>query len=328
MQDTDRRAVKMGLGAVMLWSTVATAFSLSLQYLAPLQLVTLATAVSWCFFAIRLSSSERWQAMRATSPKARATGLLVGWLNPGLYYLVLFAAYDRLPAQEAMAINYSWGITLALLAAPLLRQRLSSGALLAACISYGGIVVIATRGAPLSLDFAQPLGVGLALLSTLLWSLYWVINTRLSLDPEVNLFLNFSGALPLLLALLWLSDTPFPTVWQGWAGGLYVGLFEMGIAFVLDGRDESDHLHLADFQPDLFIAPAVAGADLGDRWGASQSHYADRLNADPLRALAAASGRILNSLPVRAGSLLAPREQLRPAHHDQAVVWPCCAPHR
>ena len=233
MQDTDRRAVKLGLGAVMLWSTVATAFSLSLQYLTPLQLVTLATVVSWCFFAIRLSAPERRSALRVTSSKARATGLLVGWLNPGLYYLVLFAAYDRLPAQEAMAINYSWGITLALLAAPLLRQRLSAGALLAACISYSGILVIATRGAPLSLDFAQPLGVGLALLSTVLWSLYWVINTRLSLDPEVNLFLNFSGALPLLLALLCWSSTPLPTLWQGWAGGLYVGLFEMGLAFVL-----------------------------------------------------------------------------------------------
>ena len=233
MQDTDRRAVKLGLGAVMLWSTVATAFSLSLQYLTPLQLVTLATVISWCFFAIRLSATERRSALRVTSYKARATGLLVGWLNPGLYYLVLFAAYDRLPAQEAMAINYSWGITLALLAAPLLRQHLSAGALLAACISYGGILVIATRGAPLSLDFAQPLGVGLALLSTVLWSLYWVIITRLPLDPEVNLFLNFSGALPLLLALLWWSNTPFPTLWQGWAGGLYVGLFEMGLAFVL-----------------------------------------------------------------------------------------------
>ena len=53
MQDTDRRAVKMGLGAVMLWSTVATAFSLSLQYLAPLQLVTLATVDSWWFYALR-----------------------------------------------------------------------------------------------------------------------------------------------------------------------------------------------------------------------------------------------------------------------------------
>ena len=233
MQDTDRRAVKMGLGAVMLWSTVATAFSLSLEYLTPLQLVTLAAVVSWCFFTARLGSPARWANLRATSSKERITGLLMGWLNPGLYYLVLFAAYDQLPAQEAMAINYSWGITLALIAAPLLRQRLTPGALLAACISYSGIVVIATRGSPLSLDFAQPLGVGLALLSTLLWSLYWVISTRLSVDPEVNLFLNFSGALPLLLGLLWWSGTPLPIVWQGWAGGLYVGLFEMGLAFVL-----------------------------------------------------------------------------------------------
>ena len=233
MQDNDRRAIKMGLGAVMLWSTVATAFSLSLRYLTPLQLVTLATGISWVFFAIRLRSSERQNALRATPGRQRAMCLFVGWLNPGLYYLVLFAAYDQLPAQEAMAINYSWGITLALIAAPLLQQRLTLGALLSACISYGGIVVIATRGAPLSLDLAQPLGVALALLSTVLWSLYWIINTRLSLDPEVNLFLNFSGALPLLLTLLWFSDAPFPQVWQAWAGGLYVGLFEMGIAFVL-----------------------------------------------------------------------------------------------
>ena len=217
----------------MLWSTVATAFSLSLRYLTPLQLVTLATGVSWVFFAIRLRSPERQNALRATSGRQRTMCLFVGWLNPGLYYLVLFAAYDQLPAQEAMAINYSWGITLALIAAPLLQQRLTLGALLSACISYGGIVVIATRGAPLSLDLAQPLGVALALLSTVLWSLYWIINTRLSLDPEVNLFLNFSGALPLLLTLLWLSEAPFPQVWQAWAGGLYVGLFEMGIAFVL-----------------------------------------------------------------------------------------------
>ena len=233
MQDNDRRAIKMGLGAVMLWSTVATAFSLSLRYLTPLQLVTLATGVSWVFFAIRLRSPERQNALRAISGRQRTMCLFVGWLNPGLYYLALFAAYDQLPAQEAMAINYSWGITLALIAAPLLQQRLTLGALLSACISYGGIVVIATRGAPLSLDLAQPLGVALALLSTVLWSLYWIINTRLSLDPEVNLFLNFSGALPLLLTLLWFSEAPFPQVWQAWAGGLYVGLFEMGIAFVL-----------------------------------------------------------------------------------------------
>ena len=229
----DRLAVRLGLGAVLLWSTVATAFSLSLAYWTPLQLVTIAASVSWCLFALRLTSRARRAALRATQFKDRLAALAVGWMNPGLYYLVLFAAYDRLPAQEAMAINYSWGITLALIAAPLLRQKLTLGALLATTISYGGIIVIATRGVPWSLELAQPVGIGLALFSTLIWSLYWVINTRLSLDPEVNLFLNFSGALPLLWGLVWWFDTPLSPTWQGLAGGAYIGLFEMGIAFIL-----------------------------------------------------------------------------------------------
>ena len=229
----DRHAIRLGLGAVLLWSTVATAFSLSLEYWTPLQLVTIAATVSWCLFALRLASQTRRAMLGATRQKERVAALAVGWMNPGLYYLVLFAAYDQLPAQEAMAINYSWGITLALIAAPLLGQKLTLSALLATTVSYGGIVVIATRGVPWSLELAQPVGIGLALFSTLIWSLYWVINTRLDLDPEVNLFLNFSGALPLLWGLVWWFDTPLSPTWQGVAGGVYIGLFEMGIAFIL-----------------------------------------------------------------------------------------------
>jgi drug/metabolite transporter (DMT)-like permease len=233
MMPNEHRAFKLGLSAVMLWSTVATAFSISLRYLTPLQLVALASAVSWCFLSLRLLQPARWQALRATAMRDRLFGLAMGWLNPALYYLVLFAAYDRLPAQEAMAINYSWGITLALIAAPLLGQKLSLYSLLTSGISYFGIVVIATRGEPEALNFAQPEGVALALLSTLIWSLYWVINARKEIDPEVQLFLNFTGALPLLAALVWCQGAAAPLSWQGWAGGLYVGLFEMGLAFVL-----------------------------------------------------------------------------------------------
>ena len=233
MMPNEHRAFKLGLSAVMLWSTVATAFSISLRYLTPLQLVALASAVSWCFLSLRLLQPARWQALRATAMRDRLFGLAMGWLNPALYYLVLFAAYDRLPAQEAMAINYSWGITLALIAAPLLGQKLSLYSLLTSGISYFGIVVIATLGEPEALNFAQPGGVALALLSTLIWSLYWVINARKEIDPEVQLFLNFTGALLLLSALVWYQGAAVPLSWQGWAGGLYVGLFEMGLAFVL-----------------------------------------------------------------------------------------------
>jgi drug/metabolite transporter (DMT)-like permease len=228
-----RRAVFCGLGAVLCWSTVATAFKLSLAHLSPAQLLLVASLVSWLFLGAVLALGGKWHLLWEGAPRDYLHSLALGCINPLLYYLVLFRAYDLLPAQEAQALNYTWALTMALLAAPLLHHRLRPGELLAAGISYCGVVVIATRGQLLSLEFANPTGVGLALLSTLLWALYWILNTSERRDPVVALFLNFSFAVPLLFAwCLWRGEVQ-AMPWQGVAGAVYVGVFEMGLSFVL-----------------------------------------------------------------------------------------------
>ena len=98
--------------------------------------------------------------------------LLFGLLNPTLYYFLLFYAYDLLPAQEAQAINYSWAIVMTLLAVPMLKARLGSVDIIAAIMCYTGVLLIATRGNILGLEFENPQGVLLALASTVVWSLY------------------------------------------------------------------------------------------------------------------------------------------------------------
>ncbi len=92
---------------------------------------------------------------------------------------------------------------------------------------------IATRGDVASFRFSDPLGVGLALGSTVIWALYWIYNTRDALDPVLRLFLNFLFSLPFcLVACLLFSglsvDDP-----AGLLGAAYIGVFEMGLAFVL-----------------------------------------------------------------------------------------------
>ena len=159
--------------------------------------------------------------------------LFLGGLNPFLYYLVLFKAYSLLPAQEAQALNYTWALTMALLAAPLLGHPLKRIEILAALISYCGVLVIATRGQLLALDFANPLGVGLALLSTVLWAFYWIFNTGSRQDPVAGLFLNFCFALPMLLVYCLWSGELTAVPWRGVAGAVYVGVFEMGVSFIL-----------------------------------------------------------------------------------------------
>ena len=222
----------LALGAVLLWSTVATAFKLTLRYLGPVQLLAYASLVSLSVLGGLLTVQGKWGLLRIAGRGAlvRAAGL--GLINPLLYYLVLFAAYDRLPAQVAQPLNYTWALTLTWLSVPLLGHRLGPRDLLAGLICYGGVVVIATGGDVAALRFDDGVGVALALGSTVLWALYWLGNTRARLDPVVSLFVNFAAGTPLVLlyALLFAdlrADLP------GLLGAAYVGAVEMGFAFVL-----------------------------------------------------------------------------------------------
>ena len=228
----DRKAITLGLMAVALWSTVATAFNLSLQFVSPLLLVTIASATSWIFFGVLVAMNGQIKALAAASKRDLSITLAIGILNPGLYYYVLFEAYARLPAQEAMALNYTWALALPLLAALLLKQTLRRRDIIAALISYAGVFVIATHGAPWTLHFTNPVGIGLAIGSTLIWALYWIANTRHGINPVGALFLNFSVSTPLLIALVVATEGLKPIPLEGVLGGLYVGIFEMGISFI------------------------------------------------------------------------------------------------
>ncbi|GAA0566955.1 DMT family transporter [Halomonas salifodinae] len=226
----DRQAMLFGLGAVALWSTVATAFKVALGEMSPLELIWLAVGVSWLVLGALMLRQGLW---RSSIRHGWRTAAWAGLMNPVAYYLVLFAAYDRLPGQEAMALNYTWALTMAFLAVPILGQRLTRTDLLAGLIAYAGVWVIATRGAVLRVDFADAWGVGLALASTLLWALYWLLNARDGRPALVAQWQNFSVALPVLTLILWWGPGFAGFSGVGLAAGVYVGLFEMGIAFVL-----------------------------------------------------------------------------------------------
>ncbi len=231
--NSDRRALYYGLCAVLLWSTVATAFKLALRELDVWQLV----AWSVCFSCLALFAILWRQGRLALLPRyARETPvyfLLMGLVNPVAYYLVLLRAYDLLPAQQAQAINYTWAITLALLAVPLLGHRLNRRDALALLLGYGGVLMIATRGQVLQLEFDSLEGVALALLSTLVWAMYWLVSTRNQRDPVACLCLNFAVAAPVALALCALFSSLAVPGWRALAGAAYVGLFEMGLTFAL-----------------------------------------------------------------------------------------------
>jgi len=233
MDERQRRATLYGLAAVALWSTVATAFKLSLEHLRPAELLFYAGLSSLLLFAFILHREGRLPEALGLFRKHPLPILLLGAINPFLYYLTLFHAYDLLPAQEAQAINYSWGLLLAWLSVPILGHRLRRRDLVAGLLCYLGVLIVATRGDLLALEFHNLPGLVYALASTLLWALYWLLNTRIEAEPLPLLFLNFLVGVTLLGFYFLLGEGVRLPGWQGALGALYVGLFEMGFTFIL-----------------------------------------------------------------------------------------------
>ncbi|WP_020680699.1 DMT family transporter [Marinobacterium rhizophilum] len=251
------RALMLGLGAVLMWSTVATAFKLALQHLTPLQLLAVASLVSTLVLVVGVSIQRRWAEVAQAWKSNRWRYLGLGFLNPFFYYLVLFKAYDLLPAQQAQPLNYTWALTLSLLAVPLLGQRLHRRDILAMALGYVGVLVIATRGDLLSLQFDSPLGVALALGSTVIWALYWIYNARSEDAPVVGLLLCFLTGLPWVLATAWFSDG-VPSDWRGVGAAIYVGLFEMGITFMLWLSALKTATHASRIGNLIFLSPFLS----------------------------------------------------------------------
>jgi len=201
---------------------------------------------------------SRWRLVFQLRRGQYAQSFMMGLINPCLYYFLLFGAFDRLPAQEAQPINYTWALVLAYLSVPFLGQRLRGRDIAAGLVCYAGVFVIATRGAVTDLSFSDPVGVAFAVGSTLVWASYWIIATRDTRDPVVGLFLNFLFGLPVIVAAAAATDSlHFPLTGSLLAAG-YVGVFEMGIAFVFWSYAMKKAENTAKVSNLIFISPFLS----------------------------------------------------------------------
>ena len=231
--DRQRQAWLFAALTVALWSTVATAFELGLRVLGPAQLLAGANVVAVItLFAITAARGGLGGALFITRGE-HLRALALGLLNPFLYYLVLFEAYARLPGQVAQPLNYTWVITLSLLAVPFLGQRLGRGEIAAMLVAWCGVLVIATNGELSGLGVDDPLGIVLALASTLVWSAYWLLAARDRREPVGALLLNFSYALPFTLLAAALLPGRFDHGALALGAMVWVGMAEMAMSFVL-----------------------------------------------------------------------------------------------
>jgi drug/metabolite transporter (DMT)-like permease len=231
---TDQRKAYLYAGiAIFFWSTVASAFKVGLQHINFIQFLFFATWTSLFILLIINLFRGNLKQLRSLEKKDIAFSALMGALSPFAYYLVLFKAYEILPAQVAQPLNMVWPIVLVFLSVILLKQKISYKSFIALFISFIGVYFISSQGEPGVLAFKKPLGVMLAAGSSLIWSLYWIYNVKKGMNETLQLLLNFFFA-SVYITLFILIFNDFRNLdMTGITLAVYAGIFEMGITFIL-----------------------------------------------------------------------------------------------
>jgi drug/metabolite transporter (DMT)-like permease len=226
------RAYLFALAAVIFWSTVPTAIKLGIGQMQHFQLLTGAAFTSVFVLAFTIILQGKVRLLLATPARSLLRAAMLGILNPFLYYLILFKAYSLLPGQVAQPLNMIWPLVLVLFSIPMLKQKIGGKSILALVISFSGVILISYQGGTLLDADSSIAGVLIALSTAFIWALYWILNMKSGLDDVINLFLVFLFSSVYLAIVSLFVAHPFPEEPGQWAAAAYLGVFEMGLAFV------------------------------------------------------------------------------------------------
>jgi drug/metabolite transporter (DMT)-like permease len=232
MDRTKSSYIYAGL-AIFFWSTVPTAFKISLGELDILPMLTIAALSSTLVLLIVVLAGNKTALIRKSSAKELLNSAILGFINPFLYYLILLKAYQLLPAQVAQPLNMIWPIILVFLSVPILRQKIERKSFIALFISFIGVYIISSQGKPFNPGHSDLTGVMLATGSSIFWALYFILNVRDKRDEAVKLFLNFLfGSAYLVVAMIITGKWQVEIGFKGAVASVYVGIFEMGVTFL------------------------------------------------------------------------------------------------
>lgn len=218
---------------VFLWSTVATAFKLTLRYTGYSELLLLSVFFSFIALSLVVTIEKKWSLLLKLKRGDIIEAALLGFLNPFFYYFLIFRAYSVLPAQIAQPLNQIWGVVIVLMSIPLLKQKIGIRSISGVIISFFGVLILSTGGSFSFGNIKEPLGISFALISSVVWSFYWILNTKSRKDPVISLFLNFSAGLVIVVVYCVLFQDIGRIPVEAIAGSMYIGFFEMGLTFFL-----------------------------------------------------------------------------------------------
>lgn len=205
--------------ATAIWGAVYVVSRVVLRYIPPVPLVELRLALT----LLALAPFYRRSAIRANLGDY-GWALLSGTLGFGLSLVAQFYGTFWSSAHIGSLVTSSAPAFIALLALPVLGERLKARQLMAMALALLGAVVVMVPGAS---GGATPRGVLMLIAAAVTWAVYTVFNRRLARRQGLW-FISFTTTLFAFLMLLPASGGVLDLPWSHFSLPIYIGIAYIG----------------------------------------------------------------------------------------------------
>jgi len=221
-----KRATLFGFSAVLLWAMLAL-LTVGTAPMPALQLNAICFAIGGTIGLVWTAKTGGFLQFGKVPLKVYVFG------TAGLfgYHFLYFSALRAAPAAQAGLIAYLWPLLIVLFSGLLPGERLKTGHVLGALISFAGAALVVLGG---STGFNPEFVTGylLAIGCALVWAGYSVLSRRLGNVPTASVAVFcIATAVLSLVAHLATEQTVWPSSGLGWASVLALGLGPVGLAF-------------------------------------------------------------------------------------------------
>jgi drug/metabolite transporter (DMT)-like permease len=224
-----KTATALGMGAVLLWASLATLTTLR-GPIPPFQTTAIVFAIAALVGVLFAALRGRLGCLRPS-----LASLALGVWGLFGYHALYFAALRLAPPAEAHLIASVWALLTVLFSGLLPGAKLRARHVLAALLGLGAIATLV--GGQLDLSHSTPtklLGFALAFACALVWASYSVASRLVAHVPSESIAVSCLATAALALALsLALEPWTWPDSPRSWAALAGLGVGPAGAAFFL-----------------------------------------------------------------------------------------------
>lgn len=219
--------------AILFWGTLPPVSKLLLNGTEPPTVVFLTALIATITLLIYNCFRGKIKEFRKLEKKDWIRLFFLGFVGYFIYNAAYYLGIDSLTAQEATVINYLWPLMTVIFSCFVLGEKFTPVKAAAAVLSFGGVVIVTTKGDLTSFAGISTAGVLACLTAAVSYGAYGAFNKKYDYDQDIATLIYFG--ITALFSGIWvlMAGTSLTITLPQFGGLLWMGVLDSAAGYLL-----------------------------------------------------------------------------------------------